>query len=101
MQSGLPQATREAVSERQIRESAQRDTYYRPRYLADLERNQPAFFVDAVGPGAFGFADRQTEAHESFAELRDYVQAHYRLLLDLHRDRIYVRADRMPAATTP
>ncbi len=101
VQSGLPQATREAVSERQISESVQRDTYYRPRYLADLERNQPAFFVDAVGPGAFGFTERATHGHESFAALRDYVQSHYRLLRDLAYARIYVRVDRWPEAAKP
>lgn len=98
VQAGLPQATREAVSERQIRESAQRDSYYRPRYLEDMKRNAPAFFVDAVGDGAFGFQDRATEAHEIFPELADYVDTHYVLVKDLQSTRIFVRRDRIKPA---
>ncbi len=94
VQSGLPQATREAVSERQIRDSDQRDSYYRPRYLADLKRNKPTFFVDAVGPGAFGFTNRALDAHETFPELRFYVRSQYMLLRDLGYVRVYMRTDR-------
>ncbi len=97
VESGLPQATREAVSERQIRLSDQRDTYYRPRYLEDIMRNRPVFFVDAVGPGSFEFHDRATQAHETFPLLRVCVKLHYQLLSDLGYARIYVRNDRYPA----
>lgn len=95
VQSGLAQATREAVSERQIQESPQRDTYHRPRYLADLQRNQPAFFVDAVGLRAFGFTRRDTDAHENFPALAGYVAEHYRLIDDAGHARLYVRASRV------
>lgn len=101
VQSGLPQATREGVSSRQIDPSEQRDTYYRPRFLADMERNSPAFFVDAVGDGAFVYFNRERDAHESFEALRDYVQTHYRLVRDVNYARIYVRADRMPVDPVP
>jgi hypothetical protein len=96
VESGLAQATREAVSERQIQESLQRDTYYRPRYLADLQRNQPEFFVDAVGPEAFVFHQRELEAHENnFPALAEYVAEHYRLIDDAGHARIYVRGSRL------
>lgn len=95
VESGLAQATREAVSERQIQESLQRDTYYRPRYLADLQRNQPAFFVDAVGSRAFGFTKRDQGAHEKFPQLAEYVAKHYRLIDDAGHARLYVRGSRL------
>jgi len=92
--TGLPQATHEAHTERQIQPGAQRDGYYRPRYLADLERNRPAFFVDAVGPKAFGFDNRERDGHESVPALRDYIGSHYVLAGESGACRIYVRTDR-------
>jgi hypothetical protein len=90
-------ATREAHSALQIYDSDMRK-FYRERYLADLERSQPAYFVDAVGPGNFGFQNRSTYAHESFATLSDYIATHYRFLIDLDGTRIYARLDRAAAA---
>lgn len=92
VEAGLPQGTRDTASAWSIFETRQRD-YYRARYLADLERNRPGLFVDAVGPGAPFFPDRRTQAHETFPALADYVRTHYSLLLDLGHARIYVRAD--------
>ncbi|HTX65260.1 MAG TPA: hypothetical protein VMD31_05790, partial [Opitutaceae bacterium] len=94
VESALPQATREALTELQIRPWPQRDSYYRPRYLADFERSQPAFFVDAVGPGAFGFPNRTGEAHEQFPAFDAYLRSHYRLAEDTGQCRIYLRLDR-------
>lgn len=92
VEAGLPQGTRDTASAWSIFETRQRD-YYRARYLADLERNRPGLFVDAVGPGAPFFPDRRTQAHETFPALAEYVRAHYRLLVDLGHARIYVRTD--------
>lgn len=95
VETDLPQATREAHSYWQIRPSPLRD-YYRARYLGDLERNHPAFFVDAVGPDAFGFPDRDTAGHEIYVELKEYICRHYDLMLDDGQTRVYFRTDRMP-----
>lgn len=92
VEAGLPQGTRDTASAWSIFETPQRD-YYRARYLADMERNRPGLFVDAVGPGAPFFPDRRTQAHETFPALAEYVRTHYRLLLDLWHARIYVRTD--------
>jgi hypothetical protein len=89
VQSGLPQGTRDGNSAAAIMASAQRD-YYRQRFLADLRRNRPAFFVDAVGPGAPFFTDRAQLGHESFPELANYVRETYRLVLDARYARLYV-----------
>jgi hypothetical protein len=97
VETDLPQATREANSLWQIMPSPQRD-YYRARYMADLRRNQPALFVDAVGPGAFVFQGRTAFAHEIFPELREYVRQNFVLLLDTGYARVYVRPDRIMAS---
>ncbi len=101
VETQLPQATRESHSTRQLWESSQRDSYYRPRYLDDLRRNQPAFFVDAVGPGAFFFDQRERDGHEAFEDLRNYIAKHYRLMHSADHLRIYFRNDRVPATADP
>lgn len=102
VESGLPQATRAAASGLEITPSPQRDTYYRPRYLSDFQTHSPAFFADAVGPGPFYFTNRATQGHESFPQLRDYIQAHYVQLAELAAVRLYIRSDllaqRLPGA---
>jgi hypothetical protein len=90
----LPQAQREAQSEHQLRTWPLRDAFFRPRYLLDLRRTNPALFVDAVGPGAYGFTDRARDGHESYEWLRQFVARRYTLAADLGHARVYVRNDR-------
>lgn len=97
VETGLPQATRQGNSFLCIQPSPQFD-YYRQLYLADLQRNRPALFVDAVGPTADFFQDRVHEAHENFPALAAYIRANYTELIDLEYARIYVRHDRADAA---
>lgn len=92
VESGLPQATRDTVSQWCIFDLPQRD-YYRATYLADMERNRPELFVDAVGPGSPFINDRATQAHEIFPALADYIRAHYQLVIDLQHARVYARTD--------
>ncbi len=96
VETQLPQATRESHSTRQLWDSSQRDTYYRPRYLADLQRTNPAFFVDAVGPGAFFFTERSQSGHETFEELCEHVSENYVLMGTFDHLRVYFRKDRVP-----
>jgi hypothetical protein len=92
----MRQATREAHTYQEIMPSRLRD-YYRARYLRDFSRHSPPVFVDTVGLGQFGFSDRNTQAHESFPALRDFVATHYRLAADIAGARVYVRLDRLSA----
>jgi hypothetical protein len=94
VEARLAQGTRESHSTRQLWTSAQRDTYYRPRYMADLAANLPAFFVDATGPRAFFFDERDRWRHETFPELKRFVAEHYVLVEDFRRSRVYIRKDR-------
>jgi hypothetical protein len=98
VETQLPQATRESHSTRQLWDSPQRDSYYRPRYLADLATNSPAFFVDAVGPEAFHFSDREESGHETFEDLRLYIAEHYTMIGDFEPLRVYLRKDRVAVA---
>ena len=99
VETGLPQATREAHTEHQIRPHPQRDSYYLPRYLDDLRQARPAFFVDVVGSGSFEFTDRCSQAHESVPELVRYIAAEYVYIGDFHSARVYLRRDRADRAT--
>jgi hypothetical protein len=94
VEARLAQGTREAHSTRQMWDSVQRDSYYRPRYMQDLAANLPAFFVDATGPKAFFFDYRDRWRHETFPELGRFVAEHYVLANDFRRSRVYVRKDR-------
>lgn len=93
VETGLPQGTREAHSEHQLRASSLRDSFFRRTYLADIGANLPVFFVDAVGPGAFGYTKREIDGHETFPSLREFIAAHYDLEKDFGYARLYVRAD--------
>ncbi len=94
--SRLPQGTRDGNAVRQIQISSQRDNYYRPRFIGDMQRNRPALFVDAVGPGRLVFQERAHLAHDAFGDMAAEVRAHYRFVADCYNVRIYVRAD-LPA----
>ncbi len=90
VETGLPQATRDGNTLWSIQENIQQG-YHRAAYLADLKRNAPALFVDAVGQGAFVFSNRTREGHEVFPELNAYIHEHYTLVVDLQETRIYAR----------
>ena len=73
VQTGLPQASREAHTERQLEESPQRDSYYRPRFMKELEESHPAFIIDAVGPWSVNYFVREYSGHETFPDLSMYL----------------------------
>jgi hypothetical protein len=56
--------------------------YYRARFLADLEKNHPALFVDSTGPLDFAFKDRSLYGYETFPALAAYVDRHYNRIPD-------------------
>lgn len=94
VQTGLPQAIRDAHSQRQIEPGPWRD-YYRRRYLADLRANRPTIFLDAVGPHSYGYQDRDRFGHENFPELAALVRADYVLVAEPRGNRLYLRRDRI------
>jgi hypothetical protein len=90
VETGLPHGTREAHTANQIMDWPLRP-YYVTRYLWDMERRQPQWFVDVVGPGSFAFEARGIQAHETVPALRDLVAAHYELAAEFGSKRIYRR----------
>jgi hypothetical protein len=95
-ESGLPQGTRDTLSVWAVQATPQRD-YYAATYLADMIRNRPELFVDAVGPGSPFLNNRATEAHEILPALADFIRQNYRLVVDLRLARVYARNDFLAA----
>ncbi len=93
----LPQGTRDAVAQRQI-EEGELSSYFRDRYLDELRKNRPAFFVDAVGPGAFLYSERSLHGHESWRQLAEWIEGNYLLVADTGECRVYELRERRPAA---
>jgi hypothetical protein len=101
VETGLMPATRDAVSDFAITAGPYRD-YFQARFLGDLKRSRPAFFIDAVSDGAFlGPSWRRADAHEGFPELAAYVDENYSLWWSVHLTeqgvpvRIYALKSRM------
>ncbi|MFN9368560.1 MAG: hypothetical protein ACK6CT_07300 [Planctomycetia bacterium] len=74
--------------------------------LADFRRQRPAFVIDATGPNAAIFRDRDRFGLHAWPEFAALVNADYRLVFSSPVDRLYLRADlvsaRLPAgAPTP
>jgi hypothetical protein len=91
VETGLPQGTREAQTERQLSLDPVVQIYYLSRYLRDLRQREPAWFVDVVGASGFGYQDRARHGHDTIPELADYIRAHYQFCADIEGQRIYRR----------
>jgi hypothetical protein len=64
-------------------------SFFIDRYLNDISQNPPVWFVDAVGPGAFIYDSRATQAHESVPALADLISRNYTLRSEIGPMRIY------------
>ena len=74
-------------------------TYYRQRYLHDLQRTRPAFFVDAVSSSEF-LQDRQKLGYETWPELARFVNENYTKVFEYEVSpgdgtRVYMLKDRL------
>lgn len=98
IETGLPQATREAVTLYEIVPGPYQ-CFFRERYLADLRKSSPPVFVDTTGgqsPFISILADRKFSAHDyNFPELADFIHLSYTEVASLYGTRIYVRNDRL------
>ncbi|MBS0664271.1 MAG: hypothetical protein JSR48_13480 [Verrucomicrobia bacterium] len=92
IETGLPQATRDAHTARAIEPQPMR-RFYRDRIMRDLAKHPAAFIVDAVAPGAFTYHDRAEAGPQIFPEFAALVQQHYRLVAEVDGFRIYQRRD--------
>jgi hypothetical protein len=89
----LPQGTSENTSFRSMYEHSLRQAY-REKYVYDIQRSQPIFFLDATGPNSLFMSDRGRYRFENFPPLADYIAHHYTLLGAVDHVRIYLRNDR-------
>lgn len=95
VETGLPQGTRESHTSFQLT-TWPLQQYYLDRFLADLSQRRPAWFVDAVGPNAFVYENRDAFAHEKFAAVADYIKRHYEFVAAYDNKRLF-RLKRTPA----
>lgn len=96
VESKLRQATRRLTNASEIDDSPVQ-SLYRNWYMADLRRSEPPVFVDATGPGNFGFGSTKFSFEYVFPELREFVHDHYVLYGEVENSRIYIRKDRWAA----
>ena len=92
VETGLGQGSREAHCGLIINPGPLQ-SHYRHRFLFDLHRNRPRWFVDAVAPSQFGFQERSLFGHDTWPELRELIAADYELISDVDGVRIYRRKD--------
>jgi hypothetical protein len=82
IETGLNPATRDAVGQ-YLMLPGPYQSYFRNRYLTDLEQSRPVVFVDAVARGAFLGPSGEAEKHESFPELARFIDDNYSLWADI------------------
>jgi hypothetical protein len=82
IETGLSPATRDAVSH-YLMSPGPYQSYFRNRYLEDLEQTRPVAFVDAVAQGAFLGPSGKAEKHEGFPELAKFIDENYSLWVDI------------------
>lgn len=88
VETQMPHGTRESITARQLSESPYR-YIFRERFMRDMARRAPTWFVDSVGPASFGFQDRTVSAHETFPELDALITADYEYLTEINDVRIF------------
>lgn len=93
VEAQLAQGTAENHSERCIFQHPLQ-AKYRQRYLANMQRNRPAIFIDAVGKNSTWVQDVATQGYESFPELARFIHKNYRYLGKIDDTRLFIRQDR-------
>jgi len=91
--AGLPQGTRYTNSQWQIEPFPQQSNYL-DIYVSDLEKNKPAFFMDAVAPGEFHYKDASVYGYQNFPQIKAFIDKHYNYVDKISGVRIYVIKDR-------
>lgn len=90
VECAAPQGVAENHSIRSIYDHPMR-AQYRERYLRDMQRNQPAVFIDATGRNSLWLQDSLSQSYRSFPELAQYLDKHYSLTGEPDGNRLFVR----------
>lgn len=93
VEAQLSEATAENHSERSIFKHPLQEKYL-SRYVSDLSRTKPAFFLDAVGKNSAWVQDTKTQGYENFPALADFVNKNYTYKGTFDEVRLYIRNDR-------
>lgn len=89
----MPMGTRDVHTLHQIEPHGMQDFYIK-RFLNDFYQSKPAVFIDAVGESGFFLKDRAKYGHETLPKLKEWIENHYRLVVEARGQRVYIRADR-------
>lgn len=89
----LPQGTSDNSSFRSMYTHSLREDYQK-KYLEDIQRTHPTFFLDATGPNSLFMRDTALYRFENFPQLADYVSTNFTLIANVDHVRIYMRKDR-------
>jgi hypothetical protein len=73
--------------------------YFKNLYIADLAKNRPPVFVDAVSPPGFFYVDRLLYGYETFPPLAAFINNNYHIVTEVEGVRIYIRNDLPPPAS--
>jgi hypothetical protein len=91
-ESGLPPATRHAISYFAIEPGPHRE-HYRTTLLEDLRASQPLFVLEAVGRDNFRYLDRAATGIATFPGLAAHLDRRYCVLRDRPQYRLFLRRD--------
>jgi hypothetical protein len=64
--------------------------YFLSFFLADMERNKPKIFIDAINSKAWAYGKRDQYGINKFPALKEYVNIHYTQVEDVDDFRIYI-----------
>jgi hypothetical protein len=91
VESQRRQGTAETHSQRSIMKNSFQAMYLE-KYIRNLQENQPALFLDAVGPNNLMFT-LKSQRHESYQALNRMVARDYSFVKEIDSIRIYRRKD--------
>lgn len=84
----MPQGVNENHTTRSGMHHSYQKRYYQ-RYLRDLQRNQPAIFVDAVTPRTIWMDNQKKYGHHNYPELADFIAKNYLFRAEVEGVKIY------------
>ncbi len=92
IETQMPHATAMNHTERCIFGSDMKEVY-RKKFFDDLQKNKPAFFVDAVGKNSMWLNNKTTQGYQSWPLLAEYISKKYTLIATLDDVLIFARKE--------
>ncbi len=92
VESGAAQGTGDVMIYRLLTRAPKQQDYVR-KYVEDLNRTNPAVFVDEITQRTLWFGDPRKYSYEKVPEIRAFVDKNYRLVSKVNEERIFLRND--------